>query len=229
MKILQRFLILVMAGVVVLAAAACAGGGDAESPAVSASPIVPTERPSPMPTQTESPTEIPTPLPAETTAPDLVLDPCIIGRWAVVDAAPYFQTAFEGTDITYVGTSGNAWYQFNPLGQLFFEAIQFTQTASIKAGSTDVLLDVIIDGPGFADYRIEEIGKIIFSNVQSSSITLEVEIFDERNLLDTAGLFGDPSAVETVFLYECQGDNRLLLTPPLNNYAVFPLILERYP
>ncbi len=182
-----------------------------------------------MPTQTESPTEIPTPLPAETTAPDLVLDPCIIGRWAVVDAAPYFQTAFEGTDITYVGTSGNAWYQFNPLGQLFFEAIQFTQTASIKAGSTDVLLDVIIDGPGFADYRIEEIGKIIFSNVQSSSITLEVEIFDERNLLDTAGLFGDPSAVETVFLYECQGDNRLLLTPPLNNYAVFPLILERYP
>ncbi|GIV62872.1 MAG: hypothetical protein KatS3mg045_0211 [Bellilinea sp.] len=229
MKILRRFLILVMAGVVVLAAAACAGGGDAESPAVSASPIVPTERPSPMPTQTESPTEIPTPLPAETTAPDLVLDPCIIGRWAVVDAAPYFQTAFEGTDITYVGTSGNAWYQFNPLGQLFFEAIQFTQTASIKAGSTDVLLDVIIDGPGFADYRIEEIGKIIFSNVQSSSITMEVEIFDERTLLDTAGLFGDPSAVETVFLYECQGDNRLLLTPPLNNYAVFPLILERYP
>ncbi len=229
MNILGRFLIILLTTVVAAGLSACTGSGDSGSLPEIPSPIIPTALPSPVPTQTAPPTEVPSPLPTETTAPDLVLEPCIIGRWVVVDAAPYFQTAFEGTDITYVGTSGNAWYQFNPMGQLFFEAIQFTQTASIKAGSTDVLMDVIIDGPGFADYRVEEIGKIVFSNVASSSVTLEVEIFGERELLDTVGLFGDPAAAETVFLYDCQGSNRLLLTPPLKNYDVFPLILERYP
>ncbi|MFN7036608.1 MAG: hypothetical protein ACK4SN_09585 [Bellilinea sp.] len=226
----MRFLmVLLSAMLAVVGLAGCAGGGDSGSLPESPLPGVPTAAPSPVPTQTALPTEVPSPVPTETTAPDLVLDACIIGRWAVVDAAPYFQTAFEGTDITFVGTAGNAWYQFNPLGQVFFEAVRFSQTSSIKAGSTDVLLDVAIDGMGFADYRIEEVGKVIFSNVKSDSVYMEIEVFGEREILSSVDLLGDPSAAETVFLYDCQGSNRLLLTPPLKNYEVFPIVLERYP
>ncbi|MCX7976715.1 MAG: hypothetical protein N2646_06545 [Bellilinea sp.] len=209
-----------------LIGAGCTGSAEttteSELPTASPPTLAPTLPPTTIPSPTIQPTREETPVPE-------ILETCIIGRWIVADAAPYFQTAYEGTDIIYNGTSGNAWYQFNLDGTVLFEAVQFTQSSTIKSGSVEVPVEVTIDGPGFADYRIEEIGKIIFSNTQSSSIFMEVEVFGEREVLDTIGLLGDPAADQSVFLYECQGENRLLLTPPLKNYEVFPLILERYP
>lgn len=209
-----------------LIGAGCTGSAgtttESEVPAASPPTLAPTVPPTALPSPTVQPTSEATPVPE-------ILESCIIGRWIVADAAPYFQTAYEGTDIVYNGTSGNAWYQFNLDGTVLFEAVQFTQSSTIQSGSVDVPVDVTIDGPGFADYRIEEIGKIIFSNTQSASIYMQVEVFGESQVLDTIGLLGDPAADQTVFLYECQGKDRLLLTPPLKNYEVFPLILERYP
>lgn len=209
-----------------LIGAGCTGsaGTTTESamPTVSPPTLAPTLPPTALPSPTVQSTSEATPVPE-------ILESCIIGRWIVADAAPYFQTAYEDTDIVYKDTTGNAWYQFNLDGTVLFEAVQFTQSSTIQSGSVEVPVDVTIDGPGFADYRIEEIGKIIFSNTQSASIYMQVEVFGESQVLDTIGLLGDPAADQTVFLYECQGEDRLLLTPPLKNYEVFPLILERYP
>lgn len=211
---------------VLLLLAGCAGNSTTSTPAQSAPTTVPTPAPTAVPTEAVAPTPLPTA--AATNTPE-VADACLIGRWIVADLSPYFQTALEGTDITFVGSSGNAWYQFNRDGSVFLEAIQFTQSTTIKTDTLDVPVDIIMDGPGFASYRVEEAGKIIFSDQQSSSLVFEVEVFGERTDLDTLGLLGDPALSESVFLYECQGSNRLLLTPPLKNYEVFPIILERYP
>jgi len=228
MKPFNRFQIfLLFGGIFLLAAAGCAGSGDSPAlPEVSspaAPTAVPTFPPTPVPTEAPLPTAVPTPLLTDT--PD-VAKSCLIGRWIVTDMSPYFQTAFEGTDITYQGTSGNAWYQFNLDGSILLEAIEFTQSASIKVGTTEIPMDVILDGVGFASYRIEG-NKVIFDNQQTSGIVFQVEVFGERTDLEAA-LLGDAAKGEVAFLYECVGSNQLQLTPPLNDYAVFPILLERY-
>ncbi len=180
--------------------------------------------PTTAPTEAPPPTSAPTPTEADSSDPD---DSCLIGRWIVTDMAPYFLTAFEDIEVKYEGTSGNAWYQFNRDGTVLIEAIDFTQSFTIQTSGANVPADIILDTISFAKYRIEG-NKVYFSEQTLSDTVFQIEIFGERTDLE-AYLLGDPAAGETAFLYECVGSNQLYLTPPLKNYEVFPVILERYP
>lgn len=228
MKSPIRFkLVIVLVVIVLLGAAGCAGSDAATSPSEIASPVVPTTAPTipptPVPTEIPASTALPTPAPTEITDAG---DSCLIGRWIVTDMSPYFQSAFEGTSLTYEGSAGNAWYQFNRDGSILIEAIQFTQFATAKIDTTEIPMEVILDGVGFASYRVEG-NKVIFNNQKTSSLVFQAEVFGERTDLQ-AGLLGDAASGEVAFLYECVGRNELQLTPPLDGYEVFPILLERY-
>lgn len=210
----------------------CAGsGGSSREPEVPTSAVLTTAPPgapaeTPAPSATSAPS--PTPLPTREEATDIEAStPCVIGRWQLVDAAPYFQSVMQGSDVVYVGASGLALYRFNPDGTASFEAVQFSQKAAIKAESVEIPVELIVDGSGSANYRIEENGKIIFSSRDSASIRMKAVIFGNEQVLSAGGFLGDAAEEETVFLYRCEGRNRLLLTPPALDYNVAPLALER--
>lgn len=208
----------------VLMLTACAGSGE-----IRAIPLTPLPSATPLPTSTPLPTATPVPMPTEAaTLPAERVDSCLVGRWIVSDASPYFQTAFQGTDIVLGGTSGNAWYNFGEAGIFLLEAIQFAQSAAVKTDVGEVPVDVVMDGIALARYRVEG-DKVFFREQSVTSLVFQVEAFGETLDLDPAGLLGDAAAGETAFLFECVGADRLLLTPPLDNYGVFPLVLERYP
>lgn len=208
----------------VLFLTACAGGRE-----IHVVPLTPLPSATPLPTSTPLPTATPASTPTQVaTLPTERVESCLVGRWIVADASPYFQTAFQGTDITLSGTSGNAWYNFGEAGIFLLEAIQFTQSAAVKTDGGEVPVDVVIDGISLARYRVEG-DKVFFREQSVTSLVFQVEAFGEVIDLDPTGLVGDTAAGETAFLFECVGADRLLLTPPLNDYAVFPLVLERYP
>lgn len=228
MKISIRFkLVIVLIVIVLLGAAGCAGSDAATSPPEISSPVVPTTAPTipptPVPTEIPASTAVPTPAPTEITDAG---GSCLVGRWIITDMSPYFQSAFEGTTITYEGSTGNAWYQFNREGSFLLEAIEFTQFASVKIGMNEISMEVVLDGVAFASYRVEG-NKVIFNDQRTSGLVFEAEIFGERTDLQ-AGLLGDEASGEVAYLYECVGSNELHLTPPLEGYEVFPILLERY-
>lgn len=160
------------------------------------------------------------------------VDPCVVGRWIITDMSPYFQSGleyfqrtFEGISLTFEGSSGNGWYQFNQDGSVVIETVDFAQYVKGKFDVVEIPMAMFMKGVVYASYRTED-NKVIFSNPQENDFVFQIEIVGQRFDYPT-GLLGDENGEEVVFLYECVGSNELRLTPPLNNYGVLPILLER--
>ncbi len=167
-------------------------------------------------------------VPPET--PSAEIDPCLVGEWKVVDMSAYMITAMEAADIQleYQFSSGQALYVFSVDGVFLLQADQRSENYVMKFDSGGVVLDVpisvSIDGFGSARYSASG-GRLEFTNMSSGGLVFEATVFDDTQNMDFWAA-DDPSAT-TVFLYECIGADTLHLTPPINEYAVFPVILER--
>lgn len=159
----------------VLMLTACAGSGE-----IRAIPLTPLPSATPLPTSTPLPTATPVPRPTEAaTLPAERVESCLVGRWIVSDASPYFQTAFQGTDIVLGGTSGNAWYNFGEAGIFLLEAIQFAQSAAVKTDVGEVPVDVVMDGIALARYRVEG-DKVFFREQSVTSLVFQVKHLAKR-------------------------------------------------
>jgi len=165
---------------------------------------------------------LPDETPTETAEP---IVSCVVGDWRLIDASAYYITSMEsaGIESEYLYSTGEARYLFGSGGLFLFEANQFTQEVTIKS-TVDVPVTFFMDGMGSARYSVED-GRLIFSNPSSAGLVFQATVFGETIDLDFRGAPEGES--EVAFLYECVGYDKLLLTPPLNDYAVFPLQLER--
>lgn len=212
MRLYRLFLFFSGLGMLSLASCSLFGGGSL--PATTEPPI-----PSVIPITPALPTEPSTDLPSG------AIDPCLVGDWKLVDVSAYMITSMEsaGIPIEYEFSSGEAFYVFSTDGLFLLQANQYTQNFVLKS-VTDVPITISLDGVGSANYSASE-GRVEFTNMSSPGLVFEVTVFDETESLDFWAL-DDPSAT-SVFLYECIGTDTLHLTPPINDYAVFPVILQR--
>ncbi len=189
-----------------------AGSGPASAPTEGAPLLVPSSEPTQTP-------------PRET----MRIDSCIVGEWKLTDASAYFVTAAEtpDTQIEYLYSTGQVIYAFGPGGVFLLEADNFTQEATLKfrsgGVSVDVPLSMFLDGIALADYTVDG-ERVIFTKTSTSSLLFQVTVWGETTDLN---LFGETSGEPVAFLYECVGSDRLLLTPPIKDYEVFPLQLQR--
>ncbi len=207
-----------------LAACSLPGRSDRSTPAAATPFSSPghSDRSTPATATPFSSPSLPDEMPTETAEP---IVSCVVGDWKLIDASAYYITSMEsaGIESEYLYSTGEARYLFAVDGVFWFEANQFTQEVTIKS-SVAVPLTFFMDGVGTARYSVED-GRLIFSNPSSEGLVVQATVFGDTIDLD---FWGAPEgASEVAFLYECVGHEKLLLTPPLNDYAVFPLQLER--
>ncbi|MEZ0396063.1 MAG: hypothetical protein ABWK53_06505 [Anaerolineales bacterium] len=210
MKLSRLFSILSMLGILILTA--CSLSGRSSLP-VATEPVVATITPD-----------------VATIPASGAIDPCLVGEWRLVDMSAYMITAMESADIQveYEFSSGQAFYVFSVDGIFLIQADQRTENYVMKFDSggtvTDIPISISIDGVGSARYSASD-GQVTFTNTSSSGLLFELSVLGESQYIDFWAI--DESGAETVFLYECIGTDTLHLTPPINSYEVFPVILQR--
>ncbi len=223
MNLLNRNLIVLIAGVL-LVSAACSGGS---TPAVTETPVVPTSVPA---TATSAPTNTP----AATNTPQPVAvsgDACPVGTWELSDLGAYMASimpATAGAKISLAGQDGYVRYVFDADGSLVFEAQDFVVRFTITVSGVSLDMEVGIDGTGSATYAAEA-GSMTFSNSSGSELTFYATVAGTEVFSGTsdelASLFGiSADAASATFSYQCAGDT-LTYTPPIEDAQ--PVVLTR--
>lgn len=209
MKFPSTFSILVLLAILPLAACSLPGSSTPEPTPAAVVPVTPG-------------------IPTDAASPEI--DLCLVGEWKVVNMSAYMITAMEAAyiQLEYQFSSGQALYVFSTDGVFLIQADQRSENYVMKFDSGGVVVDVpisvSIDGFGSARYSASG-GRVEFTNMSSSGLVFETTVFEETQSMDFWAA-DDPSAT-AVFLYECVGADTLHLTPPINDYAVFPVVLER--
>lgn len=218
---------LAIAFVVAIALAACT------SPA--ATTPAPTSPPTIQPTDTQAPTAT---LAATDTSPaptasESSMAGCIIGTWQVSDFNSYMnsvlpQDALQNGEISMKETSGTLTYAFDSSGKADVNAQQFKVTAEITVSPVSLPLDIVINGTGTADYKVNESGTLQFSNLSGGNISFKVSI--SGTSITSSGqtllTLGSEDTTSVEMAYDCSG-NTLKLTPPVKKTGIQPIVFTR--
>ena len=207
--------------------------------------LTPTEPITAIPTSVATPPPAPIATWPPAATPSLTLQPtesaalegaCLVGKWQLDDYSSYFQAiqsvASLGARFTIQnqGTSGSAYFMFNPDGTAQIVTDSFKQTFLVKAGlsgkTKDISAKVELDGTASADYTVAG-NSITYTNQDYSAFDLEIEIMGERISL-SPNLLGE-AQLDSAHQYECVDDNTLSLRISDAATDSAPLVLKRVP